>query len=81
MTTTYQKNKGYILKWREENIDAYREYQRIYARKNYVGEYTESQKERKRLYYLKTKDRAKANYLKKKELNDTLKEFMNILLE
>lgn len=74
--TNYEKHKAHILKWRQNNPDEYREYQRIYAKEHY-----ENIKEKKKLYYLANKDKKKEMYLRKKELKANIQEFMNILLE
>jgi hypothetical protein len=37
MGLTYQQNKKHILKWRQENPDKHREYERNYKRANYAS--------------------------------------------
>jgi len=69
-----ETNKSAILKWREENIDKYREYQRIYAKEHY-------NKEQQQQKYLKNKEHKKQYYLRKKQLKLDLEEFMSILLD
>lgn len=77
MSNQYLKQKEAILKWRENNLDEYREYQRNYAREKYE----EKCKEKKRLYYLANKERIQKKYLAKKELKEQIQEYMNILLD
>lgn len=72
--SSYKKNKTAIFKWREENIDYWRQYQRLYAKEHYDSD-------KKKEYYQLNKEKKKLQYLKKKELNLELKEFMNILLD
>ena len=49
--TQYEKSKASILKWRENNIEEFRKYQREYKKRNY----NDIAREQKRQYYLKKK--------------------------
>lgn len=86
-STKYQKTKDNIMKWRCNNLDAYREYQRIYALEHYDNvkdkkkEYYQQNKEKKKEYYQLNKEKKKQYYLKRKQYKMDLEEFMNILLE
>lgn len=57
----YQDNKESIYKWREENLDVYREQQRLYQQKHYKKYYDEVRKEKKRIYYLWKKEVSRLN--------------------
>lgn len=77
METTYTiKQKESILKWRQNNLDAYREYQRKYAFEHY-----DDIKEKKKQYYEENKEKKRQYYLRRKQYKIDLKEFMGILLE
>jgi len=52
----YQDNKESIYRWREENLNVYREQQRLYQQKHYKKYYDEVRKEKKRIYYLWKKE-------------------------
>lgn len=74
------KTKEFIMKWRHENLDAYREYQRIYANEHN----DEAMREKKRLYYLANKGHKHDLYIirkNKKIYEQASREYMNILLE
>ncbi len=53
MKPTYSEHKDSIYKWRNNNLDQYREQQRLYQQKHYkqIG-YTDKVKQRKKTYYL-----------------------------
>lgn len=75
--SNYKKQKEAILKWRENNLDEYRLYQKNYAKEHYEEKY----KEKKRLYYLQNKEKKQQYYLAKKQFKEDIDEFMNILLD
>lgn len=72
-----QKQKEAILKWRLNNPDEYRLYQKNYAKEHYEEKY----KEKKRIYYEENKIKKQNYYLAKKQLKADMEEFMNILLD
>lgn len=49
--TYNDKMKSSIMKWREANLDKYRETQKLYQQMIYKDNYTNKRKEQKRLAY------------------------------
>lgn len=50
--TYNEKMKTSIMKWREANLDKYREAQKLYQQKIYKENYTNKRQEQKRMAYL-----------------------------
>lgn len=75
MSTLYEKGKESIMKWRKNNIDGYRLYQKNYAKANYE----EKTKEKKKIYYQLNKEKIMAQREHKKSVEEEINLLMNIL--
>jgi hypothetical protein len=74
MTSCYDENiKASIMKWRHNNIDKYREYERAYHLEYYKKH--GYNKDHKREYYLINREKTKTIYRWKKVCN----QFLNLL--